>query len=390
MTTSPVRTRGCGSRDVGNWVFHVTQDFVYRDHLLRAGEHPVTGDGPAADFLRAAYDAGVLSMHYADYVKWLTQLVPVADEDEPEPAPAPQRREGRKPSSATEEEARRIAKERAWLKAEKKAEKEREAVELARAQAEHAAAEERLRKEAERQGRIAERSMRIESERLAWQARLREEGRRRVPVEPMGPSPEDADFEVTFIVRNRRLKQAILRAGFPSVAQFAKASGTSLTAIYGYLGLKVAPYRYGGKPRHDAVKIAAALSAEIEDLFPERFLTRVLERNRITFALTEGQIVELIGQVPRSPEELLSIDEAGELVMEAVQQLPKRECEVLTMRLGLDGKAEQTMDEVAVKMGNVSRERIRQIEQSALRKLRHPARLPKLLVAARLLNVEVD
>ena len=53
--------------------------------------------------------------------------------------------------------------------------------------------------------------------------------------------------------------------------------------------------------------------------------------------------------------------------------LSAREAQVLRLRFGLGGKNECTLDEVG-KQFNVSRERIRQIEQEALQRLRHPSR----------------
>ena len=51
--------------------------------------------------------------------------------------------------------------------------------------------------------------------------------------------------------------------------------------------------------------------------------------------------------------------------------LKPREAEVLRLRYGLDGEHVHTLKEVGIKM-NVTRERVRQLEMRALRKLRHP------------------
>ena len=66
-----------------------------------------------------------------------------------------------------------------------------------------------------------------------------------------------------------------------------------------------------------------------------------------------------------------------ERLQQVLTTLSDREREVLTFRFGLDDGYSRTLEEVG-KQFNVTRERIRQIEAKALRKLRHPTRLKKL------------
>ena len=66
-----------------------------------------------------------------------------------------------------------------------------------------------------------------------------------------------------------------------------------------------------------------------------------------------------------------------EAIMEVLEQLTDREQKVLRLRFGLDDGRARTLEEVG-KEFNVTRERIRQIEAKALRKLRHPSRSRKL------------
>ena len=66
-----------------------------------------------------------------------------------------------------------------------------------------------------------------------------------------------------------------------------------------------------------------------------------------------------------------------EQLQEGLGTLTEREQKVLTLRFGLDDGRARTLEEVG-KEFNVTRERIRQIEAKALRKLRHPSRSRKL------------
>ena len=60
-----------------------------------------------------------------------------------------------------------------------------------------------------------------------------------------------------------------------------------------------------------------------------------------------------------------------------METLSEREAKVLRLRFGLDDGRARTLEEVG-KEFDVTRERIRQIEAKALRKLRHPSRSKKL------------
>ena len=65
------------------------------------------------------------------------------------------------------------------------------------------------------------------------------------------------------------------------------------------------------------------------------------------------------------------------MLEEVLGTLTEGEHKVLTLRFGLEDGRARTLEEVG-KEFNVTRERIRQIEAKALRKLRHPSRSRKL------------
>jgi RNA polymerase primary sigma factor len=69
-----------------------------------------------------------------------------------------------------------------------------------------------------------------------------------------------------------------------------------------------------------------------------------------------------------------SIEEGlREATKDVLGSLTQREAKVLRMRFGIDMNTDHTLEEVG-KQFDVTRERIRQIEAKALRKLRHPTR----------------
>jgi RNA polymerase primary sigma factor len=70
-------------------------------------------------------------------------------------------------------------------------------------------------------------------------------------------------------------------------------------------------------------------------------------------------------------EEIYARRQLSENVQDIVAaRLAPREREILRMRFGLDGAGAQTLKQIADKLG-ISRERVRQIEKRALRRLRH-------------------
>lgn len=79
-----------------------------------------------------------------------------------------------------------------------------------------------------------------------------------------------------------------------------------------------------------------------------------------------------------SPSETVAGNDLKEHVREILKTLTPREEKVLKMRFGIDVASEHTLEEVG-KDFSVTRERIRQIEVKALKKLRHPSRSKKLL-----------
>lgn len=121
---------------------------------------------------------------------------------------------------------------------------------------------------------------------------------------------------------------------------------------------------------------------EVEDIWPAGLRSvlsaRMIPRKVVKYL--EPEVLSLSGISDRLLPAVMP--EAGENEMaakmaEVLESLPPKEKRVLVMRFGIEDGRERTLEEIG-KSFNVTRERIRRIESSALRKLRHPSRAKKL------------
>ncbi len=92
----------------------------------------------------------------------------------------------------------------------------------------------------------------------------------------------------------------------------------------------------------------------------------------------DSQLGDFVGDIhAENPLDATVSDALAEATLEVLDNLTPREEKVLRMRFGIGMNTDHTLEEVGKQFG-VTRERIRQIEAKALRKLRHPSRSQKL------------
>jgi RNA polymerase primary sigma factor len=127
------------------------------------------------------------------------------------------------------------------------------------------------------------------------------------------------------------------------------------------------------------------IGKKMEDMDPEK-VREILKVSQNTTSLEtpvgDGEDDSILGDFISddkqiSPYESTSRQMLRENIEEVLGALSDREAKVLRMRFGLQGNKTMTLEEVGKKFG-VTRERIRQIEAKALRKLKHPSRRKKL------------
>ena len=187
------------------------------------------------------------------------------------------------------------------------------------------------------------------------------------------------DYRVQIKVRNARLLRAIERAGHQAGQIFAREVGISYTGhLLPYLNLKRTPFDENGDLRPCAEMLCVFLNRLPDELWSEEQRYPLLT-NAAEIELSAASVHELLASPSdcADPLSLLEKKQAAQAVDALLDTLTPREAEVLRLRHGIDGEP-MNLEEMAKAKG-CSRERIRQIEAKALRKLRAPARQTALM-----------
>ena len=190
------------------------------------------------------------------------------------------------------------------------------------------------------------------------------------------------DYELTLKIRNAPLLNMMRSHGYNTAAELHRASGIAQNCIGGFLNLTYTAYvKDGFTPRKTALRLADFFLVSVQELFPKDHLTSPLARNTFSTQVSSYQMTQLTNSSAEDPMKLLEIFETeGRDSFDDMLKgttVTDREKSVLTMRL----KNDLTLEETAQNL-KVTRERIRQIEFKALRKLRHPKNYKKVIEAA--------
>src|SRR6516162_1415623 len=131
------------------------------------------------------------------------------------------------------------------------------------------------------------------------------------------------------------------------------------------------------------VEIAARVGIPVARV--EQVLSMVQEPTSLDLPVGEdgdatlGDLIEAPDAI--DPHAVAEANALRKVIGEALAELTPREQRILSLRFGIGGAGEHTLEEIG-KMFGVTRERIRQIEANALAKLRNPARAHKLTTFA--------
>lgn len=190
---------------------------------------------------------------------------------------------------------------------------------------------------------------------------------------------DDGEYRIDLKVRNNLILNEIEKAGYANVAQFCKAANMNQSQIGNFINFKTSPLGKNGEIIPTAQSLCDFLGVLPEDLWTPEQLTFVLPTNKSHFSMNHREMVltlarhtgELL-EAP-SPEDGLENEDRHRIVAEALDSLTPKEAKVLRLRFGIDTHSDYTLDEVGATL-DVCRERIRQIEVKAIRKLKNPHR----------------
>lgn len=180
------------------------------------------------------------------------------------------------------------------------------------------------------------------------------------------------DYRLTIKVRNNRLLKAIEAVGGTPGGKWCAANGLGYKRVNDLINMTSSPLTAEGELHQDAAKLCEVLGKLPEDLWSNEQLYP-LEKNFSDMEMDHAQVVALLPQEQQSYLPDFSEFEQAQtkaLVSKAISTLTPREQEVLRMRFEDD----LTLEECATRL-DVTRDRVRQIEAKALRKMRHPTRV---------------
>jgi len=171
----------------------------------------------------------------------------------------------------------------------------------------------------------------------------------------------DEDFNLKVTVRNGRLLRAI-RKRYSSVADMCRKMGRSDQTVNKLITMKAVPYNSKGWTDL-ALDIAGMVARDPEDLWPDHMRELRLRKSTSEVNLDLDDVKKLVqeGSSEKTISQLSALSQFS-------KNLTHRERDVLARRFAHD----QSLDECAASL-RVSRERVRQIEAKAFRKMRKVA-----------------
>jgi RNA polymerase sigma factor (sigma-70 family) len=186
----------------------------------------------------------------------------------------------------------------------------------------------------------------------------------------------NAEYRIKISVRNNLILRALEEAGYKSVTDFCETNDLNESSINSLISFRSRPVRNDGSFTKSAIYLMEYLYVTSSDLWtPEQLGLRLIKssvkRNigqvelNATLSVNQNTAISY-----ETPEDIIFAKEKQERINKILDSLIGKEKKVLEMRFGLNDADEHTLEETGSQI-DVTRERVRQIEAKALRKLRH-------------------
>ena len=186
-----------------------------------------------------------------------------------------------------------------------------------------------------------------------------------------------SDYRVKITIRNERLLKAIEDAGYKSARQFAIQNAIEPERVGRLIRGAEKPIDKKGRVTKNCSEILSLLNKTLKECFTDRQLEG-FKSNTFETRVEETELMQLVNPVKNNEVRLIEQDIQLNLNEIFSKYLSPREEKVLRMKYGIGLNTDHTYEEIGLEL-SVSLERIRQIAERAIRKLKHPNIVSKLI-----------
>jgi RNA polymerase sigma factor (sigma-70 family) len=186
-----------------------------------------------------------------------------------------------------------------------------------------------------------------------------------------------SDYRVKITIRNERLLKAIEDAGYKSSREFAIHNAIDYERVGRLIRGAEKPIDKKGKVTKICSEVLSLLNKTLEECFTDRQLEG-FKSSTFETRVEETQLLQLVNPVKNNEMRLIEQDVQLNLNEIFSKYLSPREEKVLRMKYGIGLNTDHTYEEIGLDF-LVTRERVRQIEQKAIRKLQHPKIISELI-----------
>ena len=180
------------------------------------------------------------------------------------------------------------------------------------------------------------------------------------------------DYRIEVKIKNNLLWQAMQSRGIKNAAHLSRETGVTQTVVGRYLNLVEKVYDRQGNYKESFQKICDYFNMMPAELYPEERMIEPLANNKRVIEANAAELLQL-GSRELDPTEVIRLEQRAEAVHKILDFLSEKEALIVNLRSGMDGDP-HTFEEIGALIGK-SKERVRQIYDKAIRKMRRPQTL---------------